>query len=149
MPIGTKSLRRDDVTNAQKKLETWLRDNSHTTSRDGIDFDRASEALGIGRRSLVRYLTGESEIPPYLSMLVDARTAYTAERAIIVQFKPMKSDPNRGMVTLITLDEESDDITGYKELLTNAKMTRVEALQRGSEEAMRRGVNKVLLKIEP
>lgn len=52
-----------------KKLEKWCKDHGFVTSRGGIDFDAAGDALGIGRRSLIRYLReGTQDIPPYVGL---------------------------------------------------------------------------------
>lgn len=52
-----------------KKLEKWCRDHGFVTSRGGIDFDAAGEALGIGRRSIIRYLRDdEKDIPAYVGL---------------------------------------------------------------------------------
>lgn len=131
------------MANARKKLETWLRASGYVTSRNGIDFDRAADALGIGRRSMIRYLNGDAEVPSYLSMLVDAREAYMAERAIIVTFKPLKSNPGRGAVTITVVQDEAPDDDGdhcsIEELVSATKMTFVDAMERAKDEALKRG----------
>lgn len=51
-----------------KQLEKWCRRWGYVTSRDGIDYQVAADALGISRRSMIMYVKGEAEIPRYLEL---------------------------------------------------------------------------------